>query len=123
MRSTSSFSVAFIAALGLIGLSAGASGADTLDADCQALDRTAETRCRLSRTDAEAWVLETGYRIGTGRKAGIEIFETRFCDAAKRAGRTARVLRSSEIPDVLGKGAVMEFQCGMPSVAAAPRTR
>lgn len=113
--------VAASVAIALVALVAGPGRADTLEDDCHALDRTAQTSCRVERPRKDEWVLNTGYQVGTGRKAVVEIFEARFCDAALRAGVAGRVLRTGEIPNVLGKGAVMEFHCGMPAVSSAPR--
>ena len=101
----------------------GVARANTLDQACQELDRNRDTHCTLERPAADRWLLRTGYPVGTGRKATLEIVEARFCDAARQAGVSGRVLRSSELPGVLGKGAVVEWDCGPPAVSSAPRSR
>lgn len=106
-----------------IACASSAASAGTLDDACKELDRSRETSCRIERPGADEWVLHTGYPIGTGRKSTVEAVETRFCEAARSAGVAGRVLRASELPGVLGKGAIVEWECGPPAVSAAPRGR
>lgn len=97
--------------------------ADTLDEVCQSVDRTPQTSCTMERPRDDEWVLNTGYQVGTGRKGAVESVETRFCEAARRAGVSGRVLRASEIPGAHGEGAVMQWSCDPPAVSSAPRRR
>jgi hypothetical protein len=120
-RSSTSGTWTGLVTLSLLALSTSDARADSLEQVCQDLDRTPQTSCSMELSRDDEWVLNTGYHIGTGRKSALEPVETRFCDAARRAGVSGRVQRASELPGTLGEGAVMEWQCDPPAVSSAPK--
>ena len=120
-RSSESIKMTGLAAFALLVFATPIAQAETLEQVCLDLDRTPQTSCAIELSRDDEWVLNTGYQIGTGRKSALEPIETRFCDAARRAGVTGRVQRASELPGTQGKGAVMEWRCDPPAVSSAPR--
>lgn len=110
-----------LVAIALLALTTSDVRADTLEQVCLDLDRTPQTSCSMELSRDDEWVLNTGYQIGTGRKAALESVETRFCEAARLAGVSGRVQRASELPGTLGEGAVMEWRCDPPAVSSAPK--
>ncbi len=122
-RTSGIASVARFATLALIILATTDSRAETLEQVCQDLDRAPRTSCAMDASRTDEWVLRTGYQIGSGSKNSLEPVEARFCDAARGAGVTGRVRRSSELPGSQGEGAVMAWICEPPAVSSAPKRR